>query len=111
MAAPNEYQPSDLGPNESALADDTTAPLLVEGTAELQLRWNDAQAAFVDDPRRAAQEASGLVQEVLDRLARTFDDEQARLEATWTAGSEPSTEDLRLSLRRYREFFDRLLAA
>jgi hypothetical protein len=40
-----------------------------------------------------------------------FADERQRLEQHWSAGSEPSTEDLRIALQRYRAFFDRLLAA
>jgi hypothetical protein len=32
-------------------------------------------------------------------------------ESQWNGGDEGSTEDLRLALRQYRSFFDRLLAA
>jgi hypothetical protein len=33
------------------------------------------------------------------------------LEQQWSRGQEASTEDLRVALMHYREFFDRLLAA
>jgi hypothetical protein len=47
----------------------------------------------------------------MQRLARMFADERDRLESRWSTGEEVSTEDLRQGLRRYRSFFERLLAA
>lgn len=111
MATPADYPPP-THESDARLDPETTArPALLDGTDELTFRWDRAQAMFVDDPRQAVQEAGELVVDVLGRLARTFEDERGRLEATWQAGGEPSTEDLRQSLRRYREFFERLLAA
>jgi hypothetical protein len=86
-------------------------PVLVEGSGDLLERWQRAQATFVDDPREAVQEAGAIVQDVLGRLDESFENERGRLESSWEAGDEPSTEDLRLALRRYRTFFERLLAA
>jgi len=34
----------------------------------------------------------------------------ARLEEQWSRGQDASTEDLRLALKRYRSFFERLLS-
>jgi hypothetical protein len=39
-----------------------------------------------------------------------FADERKRLEQQWDRRGETDTEELRLALRRYRSFFDRLLA-
>jgi hypothetical protein len=72
-------------------------------------RWDDVQAAFVDDPRDCVQKADTLVSEVVDRLTQGFSDTRSRLETQWSRGEEASTEDLRLALKRYREFFHRLL--
>ncbi len=33
-----------------------------------------------------------------------------RLEQQWSRGDDVSTEDLRIALKRYRSFFDRLLS-
>ena len=44
------------------------------------------------------------------RRSQTFAAERQSLEGQWTRGDDVSTEDLRLALRRYRAFFDRLLA-
>jgi hypothetical protein len=93
------------------LHDTGAAPTLVEDSGELFERWQRAQAAFVDAPREAVQEAGTIVEDVLGRLRGSFDTERDRLEATWQAGDEPSTEDLRIAIQRYRTFFERLLAA
>jgi hypothetical protein len=73
--------------------------------------WKDIQAEFVDEPRKAVQDADALVAELMQRLAQTFASEREQLEAQWAGGDDVSTEDLRRSLRRYRSFFERLLAA
>lgn len=76
----------------------------------LRTRWSDAQAAFVDEPRRAVEEADGLVASAMKRLAEVFAEERSRLEQQWDRGDNVSTEDLRLALQRYRSFFHRLLS-
>jgi hypothetical protein len=73
-------------------------------------RWSDIQASFVDEPRGAVEQADSLVAEVMQHLATTFADERRALEQQWARGGDADTEDLRLALRRYRSFFDRLLA-
>jgi hypothetical protein len=93
------------------LTDTEAAPTLVDGSGELFERWQRAQAAFVDAPREAVHEAGTIVEDVLGRLSKSFDTERSRLEQAWQAGEEPSTEDLRIAIQRYRTFFERLLAA
>jgi hypothetical protein len=56
------------------------------------------------------EQADTLVADVMKRLADGFSDERSELEHQWTEGSDVSTEDLRVALRRYRSFFDRLLS-
>jgi hypothetical protein len=72
-------------------------------------RWQEIQAGFVDEPRRAVQDADALVVDMMDRLARMLASEREQLELPGEKG-EVSTEDLRLGLRRYRALFERLLA-
>ncbi|HEX4750696.1 MAG TPA: hypothetical protein VH302_14220, partial [Bryobacteraceae bacterium] len=73
-------------------------------------RWQDVQGSFVDDPRIAVRTADELVASLMSRLAQLFADERAKLEHDWDSGENVSTEDLRVALRRYRSFFDRLLS-
>ena len=74
-------------------------------------RWDDVQAGFVDDPKSAVENADRLVDQTMRRLTETFAHERANLETTWSRGEQVSTEDLRVALRRYRSFFNRLLSA
>jgi hypothetical protein len=72
-------------------------------------RWQEIQAGFVDEPRRAVQDADALVVDMMDRLARMLASERDQLESLGATG-QVSTEDLRQGLRRYRALFERLLA-
>jgi hypothetical protein len=74
-------------------------------------RWKDIQAEFVDEPKSAVHDADALVADLMQRLAQMFASEREQLESRWASGNDVSTEDLRHSLRRYRSFFERLLAA
>ena len=85
-------------------------PLFDTGRAnELRDRWQALQARFVDDPREAVSDADALVAELLRDLAKTFDDARSGLEGQWSRGDDVSTEELRVTLQRYRSFFERLL--
>ncbi|MFZ0306208.1 MAG: hypothetical protein WAL75_26220 [Terracidiphilus sp.] len=73
-------------------------------------RWTTVQTSFVDEPRRAVEQADSLVANVVTRIAEQFAAEREQLEKQWDRGDEVNTEDLRQALKRYRAFFDRLLA-
>jgi hypothetical protein len=77
---------------------------------EMRTRWTDIQAGFVDEPRRAVEQADSLVADAIKRLAETFANERNQLEGQWDRGGDVSTEDLRQALQRYRSFFSRLLS-
>jgi hypothetical protein len=77
---------------------------------DLRARWEKAQIGFVDEPRTAVEQADSLVATVVKRIAEQFAAERVELEHQWDRGDNVSTEDLRQALRRYRSFFDRLLA-
>ncbi len=84
--------------------------LFAADTSGLRSRWDDIQAVFVDDPADCVQKADALVAEVVDQLTSAFSEARSRLEGQLARGEQVSTEDLRLALQRYREFFQRLLA-
>jgi hypothetical protein len=76
----------------------------------MRSRWDAVQVAFVDEPRRAVEQADGLVAFAMKRLAEVFSEERSKLEKQWDRGDNVSTEDLRIALQRYRSFFHRLLS-
>jgi hypothetical protein len=69
-------------------------------------RFLDIQAGFVDEPRQAVEEAGRFVDDLLRQVADALREQRAQLAG---ATDEGSTEDLRLALRAYRQFVDRIL--
>ncbi|MGH3963315.1 MAG: hypothetical protein ACRDRY_08695 [Pseudonocardiaceae bacterium] len=76
---------------------------LLNDVASLRDEWQRVQGTFVDDPQRAVHEASMLIDRTLDEIRANVGSKHA--------SETMSTEDLRVSFQRYREFFQRLLSA
>lgn len=74
-------------------------------------RWQEIQAEFVDDPRKAVEDADALVADLVQRLNQRLAREREQLGSPARAGQDISTEDLRQGLQRYRSLVQRLLAA
>ena len=91
-------------------ASDTTPLFPNNELEELRIRWSEVQTGFVDEPRRAVEQADSLVASAMKRLAEVFAEERSKLEGQWDRGDNVSTEDLRIALQRYRSFFHRLLS-
>jgi hypothetical protein len=109
--APATYENgASANPTPGQSASEHTALFPPEDSAEFRDRWREIQGAFVDEPRRAVEQANALVGHVSQRLTDVFNNERAKLENEWGQGKDVSTEDLRQALRRYRSFFDRLLS-
>jgi hypothetical protein len=88
-----------------------TEPLLATDDAQdFRGRWEQIQHRFVDEPQKAVENADGLVAELMQHLAQLFAQEREGLERQWSRGEQASTEDLRVALQRYRNFFQRLLS-
>jgi hypothetical protein len=99
------------GAGTAVASDEQATPLFTPDEAkEFRVRWDTIQGGFVDEPRRAVEQADSLVAGTMKRLAEIFADERAKLEAQLDRDESVSTENLRLALRRYRSFFGRLLS-
>jgi hypothetical protein len=77
---------------------------------DLRKQWERVQTNFVDEPRKAVEEADGLVTRTIERIADGFSRQRGELEGQWKRGQQISTEDLRVAMQRYRSFFSRLLS-
>jgi len=87
------------------------APLFTDDAATaFRSRWDVVQRGFVDDPREAVRAGDELVAQVIKSLAESFSEQRSSLENGLDQDNQSSTENLRLALRRYRSFFERLLA-
>ena len=105
-ASVEDGEPSSVTANPREPQRDELAPLFEHGAAqEFRQRWSVVQQGFVDDPQQAVREGDELVAQVIKSLADTFAKQRTMLE-----DNQGSTEELRLALRRYRSFFERLLA-
>jgi hypothetical protein len=100
---------SELSP-EAAEASGEAALFDARATRIFQERWLTIQAAFVDKPGKAVEQAEALVTEVIQDLTEGFERQRRDLEARGSGGDDRSTEELRQAFRRYRSFFNRLLS-
>ncbi|WBB49414.1 hypothetical protein O3597_02565 [Verrucosispora sp. WMMA2044] len=113
-AAPAMVDPdtetSGEGPSGSGAAVPAgAATLFDDATAQgFRDRWRDVQLRFVDDPRAAAGEAQSLVEEAMEALSAALAAHRDKLGGWQEAGSS-DTEQLRVAVREYRDFLDRVL--
>jgi hypothetical protein len=102
-------EPRHLRRDADGADDGGSVQVLAERQADdFRSRWDGVQSNFVDRPRDAVEQADALVGDVLAEVSRVFRDQRSDLEQRWADDAE-STEDLRVALQRYREFFNRLL--
>ena len=99
------------GPPEPAAPEPATAEPAAPAPAALDAesirnRFLDIQAGFVDEPRQAVEEAGRFVEELVQQVIQALQAQRGQLHGV---AAEGSTEDLRLALRGYRQFVDRLL--
>jgi hypothetical protein len=73
---------STLAANESR-TDGSTTLFPSEELDGLRARWKEIQTAFVDEPRKAVEQADGLVASAMKRLAEVFSEERSGLEKQW----------------------------
>ena len=89
---------------------DELEPLFEEEAArKFRSRWLTIQSKFVDDPRDSVKQADELVADIIKDVTMSFADRRIGLEKQWNSGENISTEDMRVTLKRYRSFFERLL--
>ncbi|MGH9209890.1 MAG: hypothetical protein ACRD2C_04320 [Acidimicrobiales bacterium] len=103
----DEVEPIPLPPVAEPV--EPEGPLLADADT-FRERWDEVQSGFVDDPRRAVDDAGQLLADVLDTMARTLAAKRDDLEAQWGRDDDTSTEELRLAFRAYRSFYDRVVS-
>jgi hypothetical protein len=96
----SSHDPDDRLPPPGAprAVDEAPAPLFAnEDASGYRTRWSAIQTGFVDEPRKAVEEADTLVAEVMKRLAEVFADELGNSSRSGSAltRSRPRTSDSR----------------
>lgn len=77
---------------------------------DLRERWDALQGRFVDDPSEATRLADDLLRDTRDRVQKRWQERHRELTDRWKDRDDLDTEDLRTTLRRYRDDFERLLS-
>ncbi|MFI6732038.1 hypothetical protein ACIBI9_03820 [Nonomuraea sp. NPDC050451] len=106
MPAEPETEPDEV-PAHAAPED---VVLFDQNPDQVQARWRDLQASFVDDPGEAVRRADGLVGEVVDALTSSLTNRTNGLRDRWKDTEAADTEQMRLALRDYRSVLESLLA-
>ena len=101
-----ERQSTDNRPNEPVVE-----LFSVDDKTNLRDRWEKIQTGFVDEPKQAVAKADELVNDIVQRLTESFKRERSNLEKQWERGDQVSTEELRVTMQRYRSLHNRLLDA
>jgi hypothetical protein len=117
--AESTYQAGPAYHPESAYqAEPAAGPVLSSRTAAgFRDRWHEIQAAFIDDPHRAVEDADRLVADVAQAFASGVEEQRRSLASAWAQDGQAKpgehdaqqTEELRLTIRSYRTLADRLL--
>ncbi|WP_159079405.1 hypothetical protein [Plantactinospora sp. BC1] len=95
-------------PPGAAPAEPIVAILDEETVRGLRDRWRDVQLRFVDDPPGATEEAHRLVRESVEAVTAALTRQRDEL-GGWQDDGAADTEQLRMVVRRHRDFLDRLL--
>jgi hypothetical protein len=103
--SPERDVPTQAGDEDEGL------PFWGDGQAEdFRSRWTDIQTGFVDDPRRSVEQADELLETTIRSLTDNFGNRRSALRGEWERSKDLSTEDLRVTMKRYRSFLEGLLA-
>jgi hypothetical protein len=100
--AAGPLRPGDVGESHVSFWDD-------EATKHFQAAWHEVKAQFVDDPVTALTRAHDLLTDAVNELTESLLAERDELDPLRTT-STPDTESMRMAMRGYREFLDRILA-
>jgi hypothetical protein len=96
-------------PAQAADQPSVSAPLFDQDADEVRRRWQEVQAAFVDDPRHSVERADSLLDEITTSLRTALETRTAELQGRWKNSDHNDTEELRTALRDYRAMLEQLL--
>ena len=95
-------RPGDIAAGSIAFWDD-------DATRHFRAAWHEVKAEFVDDPVTALTRAHDLLTDAVNELTEALLAERDELDPLRGNGT-PDTESMRMSMRGYREFLDRILS-
>jgi hypothetical protein len=108
-ATPTEATSAAAAPADATSAAGTSSGAVPEGVVQASANWPEIQATFVDDPRRAVQQAAEVTGAALSAVVAAAQEREQALRQGWQADG-AGTEELRTTLQHYRELSTRLVA-
>jgi hypothetical protein len=109
-AAPGRNEPRAGTPLRPGDVHDISITFWSESASEqFRTEWHEVKAQFVDDPEAALTRAHDLLTEAVHELTESMLAERDELDPLRGA-AKPDTESMRMAMRGYREFLDRILA-
>lgn len=106
---PESARSAHNGAAQAAPANDPGPVLAAKTSLDFRERWRGIQAEFIDDPRRAVEDADRLVADVTRAFASGVEERRRVLTSGWEKDGHGETEDLRLTMRQYRALVDHIL--
>ncbi|MEV6846805.1 hypothetical protein [Actinoplanes sp. NPDC051411] len=95
-------RPGDVAEGKLAFWDD-------DATRHFRAAWHEVKAEFVDDPVTALTRAHDLLTDAVNELTESLLAERDELDPL-RGSATPDTESMRMAMRGYREFLERILA-
>jgi hypothetical protein len=95
-------RPGDLAEGHIAFWDD-------DAVRHFRAAWHEVKAEFVDDPVTALTRAHDLLTDAVNELTESLLAERDELDPL-RGRATPDTESMRMAMRGYREFLERILA-
>ena len=102
-----ETPPAPLRPGD--ISETSIAVWAPDRAEAFRVHLREVQAGFVDDPALAVSQAQALVTDAVRALAEALLNEQLNLDPR-RRSENPDTESLRIALRGYKDFLERVLA-
>ena len=97
-------------PRHETMRSDTmsadTRPDALPDMTDYRVRFEKIQAEFIEEPKVAVEKAERLVEEAIDRMTTSMHEQMQELHRYTDRSSD--TEQLRVTMRRYRDFIESL---
>ena len=82
-------------------------PAIDDDGIDLEVRWHEILAMFVDEPRSSVEQAAAFAGDRAEAFLLSIKEQQDSLQSGWQR-QDADTEELRLALQQYRIFCNRL---
>jgi hypothetical protein len=98
--------PSNETMQSDATSADATRPDALPDMTDYRVRFEKIQSEFIEEPKAAVEKAERLVEEAIERMTKSMHEQMQELHQHADRSSD--TEQLRVTMRRYRDLIESL---